>query len=108
MEKSLRYCEGNPEFYIPNQDTDLYERAYNSAWQYYNWLLLNQTDKEVARSVLPIGIYTEYYFPNEYQKPHSYVVIENGIFCTKRNTSNRKGNAYDSCRLFPNCWQNMC
>lgn len=62
MEKSLRYCEGNPEFYIPNQDADLYERAYDSAWQYYNWLLLNQTDKEVARSVLPIGIYTEYYF----------------------------------------------
>lgn len=74
-ERSLRYCEAQPEFYIP---TD--EQFANSALAYKykplkEWWIRDCNDhyndylawvdylpKEQARAVLPLGLYTEFVF----------------------------------------------
>jgi Predicted alternative thymidylate synthase len=63
MEKSLRYCEGKPEFYVPKtQQAVEYKEQYQNAWEMYKTLVAWKEPKEQARCVLPMGMYTEYYF----------------------------------------------
>ncbi|MFE0773887.1 FAD-dependent thymidylate synthase [Streptomyces sp. NPDC058861] len=85
-EESARYREIQPVFYVPDQDRhlvqvgkpgaytveagtlaqhDLVERdfysAYTWAYQHYTGLLERGIAREVARSVLPVGIFTSFY-----------------------------------------------
>lgn len=65
MEKSLRYCEAKPEFYNPfpegmyNED---FARSCQSSFEMYE-LFTNTgvAEKEVARGVLPVSMYTEFF-----------------------------------------------
>ena len=62
-EKSLRYCEATPEFYVPDGllDTteDFIKDSYSSSYADYETLVKSGIPKEQARAVLPLGIYTE-------------------------------------------------
>ena len=66
MEMSLRYCEPNFEFYIPEdideEKRDLIRANNTDAMMTYNFLLSKGVIKEQARSVLPVSIYTTFYF----------------------------------------------
>lgn len=64
MERSLRYCESNAEFYIPQKGEIelLYDAAYRESYKAYLELIKMGADKEQARGVLPLATYTEYYF----------------------------------------------
>lgn len=88
-EISGRYVEFKPEFYIPEQfrrpgltnkqgssfptptpearDWDNYnkriiEDAVRESFNYYKWLLANNVAKEMARIILPLNLYTEFYW----------------------------------------------
>lgn len=85
-EQSGRYMELSPEFYIPREDRPLVqvgkagaysfvpgnelqyevaktqmEAAYNEAWTAYQTMLKHGIAKEVARMVLPVGIFSSAY-----------------------------------------------
>lgn len=63
-EKSLRYCDASPEFYIPDniQEDYLQERWLSMMEADFNEYLFFQEfiPREQARSLLPLGIYTEF------------------------------------------------
>lgn len=85
--KSLRFSEAEPEFYVPPQERPLHnagsgahpdlvhidgssmyqqsltylKSSYTSAWEYYKLLLDDGVAEEIARAVLPSGIYTSFY-----------------------------------------------
>jgi thymidylate synthase (FAD) len=67
MEASLRYCEGEPEFFVREvgNRTDItntrFETAYDKAYQSYKELLESGVSKEQARAVLPVGMYTKFF-----------------------------------------------
>lgn len=64
MEKSLRYCKANPSFYTP-KDSE-FKKEYNDFFckslDLYFGLIQNGEPKELARAVLPVSLYTEFYF----------------------------------------------
>jgi thymidylate synthase (FAD) len=85
-ETSGRYRILEPKFYIPGEDRPLQQigkvgsydfvvgtelqqehtreqltAAYTTAWDHYQFLLNQGVAKEVARMVLPVGIYTSFY-----------------------------------------------
>ena len=66
-ELSLRYTNTDMEFYVPNKDRvseeDIEEinKAYTQVYKTYKQLINNNVPKEVARIVLPVGQYTEFY-----------------------------------------------
>ena len=85
-EESARYTQLKPHFYIPDRDRPLvqtgktghYEfvegtddqfevvkdalsESYLTAYAAYRWMILEGVAKEVARSVLPVGIYSTMY-----------------------------------------------
>lgn len=85
-EWSGRYSEMIPRFYLPTQDRPLvqagkagnyhfvagseeqfdvidanYNIAYQTAWSAYQSMLDAGIAKEVARNVLPVGVYTQFY-----------------------------------------------
>lgn len=75
-EKSLRYCEATPEFWVPDNVDDvclnqlagtlshpgrkIYNGALSVAYQAYQALVKGGMAKEDARAILPMGIYTEF------------------------------------------------
>ena len=85
--KSLRFSEADPEFYIPSKerplhnagsgahpdlvqlddDSDIYyvlyrlRISYKDAWKVYQDLLYEGVAEEIARAVLPSGLYTSFY-----------------------------------------------
>ena len=64
-EKSLRYCEAEPEFYVPEGLNEEQEEIYEcnqSCWEDYRQLLHSGVPREQARAVLPLGIYTTFAF----------------------------------------------
>lgn len=62
MEKSLRYTQSKNDFFIPdNKYKQIYEMTYESAFKSYDALIENGVEKEQARTVLPLGVYTEFY-----------------------------------------------
>lgn len=86
-EYSARYKEMISDFYVPEADyvrtqvgkpgsytfdpvapelaektQDVMTAAYEAAWDAYQTMLDDGIAKEVARSVLPVGIYTEFYW----------------------------------------------
>jgi thymidylate synthase (FAD) len=58
-----KQCSGHP---LPESTniwaTDLLERAYKSVYQTYEDLLLAGVSREQARIILPVGLYTEWYY----------------------------------------------
>jgi len=66
-ELSLRYTNTDMEFYVPNKDRvseeDIEEinKVYEIVYKTYKQLIDNNVPKEVARIVLPVGQYTEFY-----------------------------------------------
>lgn len=58
-----KQCSGPP---LPEsasvRATELLERAYKSAYQAYEDLLLSGVSREQARIILPVGMYTEWYY----------------------------------------------
>lgn len=63
LEKSLRYCEGTPEFFVPDSYASLaYKTSYEASYETYLWLLTNGEPREKARMVLPTAIYSEFFF----------------------------------------------
>lgn len=85
-EESGRYKELQPVFYIPNEDRNLVQvgkpgayvfapgtstqyilmggtmrSAYKGAYEHYKLLLNDGIAREVARMVLPVGVYTSFY-----------------------------------------------
>ena len=60
LERSLRYCEANLEMFLPNEDN--VEEMLELVSKLYHDLLSKDVPKERARAVLPLGLYTEYYF----------------------------------------------
>lgn len=86
-EYSGRYKEMKPDFYVPNPNdvraqvgkpgsytfeqmdpddaTNVMEvmaNTYRDAWGSYQWMLESGVAKELARDVLPVSIYTEFYW----------------------------------------------
>lgn len=66
MEKSLRYCEAAFEFYTPESASEdekrMFKSVYSEATRAYETLIKNGVKKEQARIVLPVALYTEFYF----------------------------------------------
>jgi len=64
-EKSLRYCVAERDYFIPhglNQQQLAFWKMYNDE-QFDRYNLLKQTmPKEQARSILPLGTYTKFYW----------------------------------------------
>ena len=69
-ELSARYSTLHPDFFYPMKNLhDMYsypyeefKKAYDVAYQTYESMLANNIRKEVARAVLPVGVYTEFYW----------------------------------------------
>lgn len=65
-EESLRYCIALRDYYIPeNLEGALLEdwkRHNEAAFDFYDQLVAQKISKEQARSVLPVGIYTNFYW----------------------------------------------
>lgn len=88
-EISLRYVDASEEFYIPSPDRmqkqsednkqgssveivenerycrAVFSKAYSEAYRSYQMLLEQGLAKELARSVLPLGTYTEWYWQTD-------------------------------------------
>ena len=68
VEKSLRYNNADPEFFSLEMDNTEDTRnvtmasAYKQSYENYLALLKEGKPKEQARTVLPLGMYTEYFF----------------------------------------------
>jgi thymidylate synthase (FAD) len=65
-EESLRYCVAEGEFYIPNGLTADVENQWRhmhvASFKHYADLLENKIPEEQARSILPMGTYTKFYW----------------------------------------------
>jgi len=65
-EESLRYCVTEGEFYIPDGlTTDIenqWRHMHATSFKHYADLLENKIPKEQARSILPMGTYTKFYW----------------------------------------------
>jgi len=70
-ERSGRYCEPEYECFVPEQDfkRGIYEGSVCAIKNFNNWaisqyhdLLKEGVPKEVARTILPQGLYTNFYF----------------------------------------------
>ncbi|HHT43062.1 MAG TPA: FAD-dependent thymidylate synthase [Firmicutes bacterium] len=66
-EESLRYCVAQREYYVPEQlEGELLEawvRQNEGAFDFYDELVnTHKLPKEQARSVLPVGIYTNFFW----------------------------------------------
>lgn len=104
-EISARYSEMEPVFYIPDEDrplvnsgsgahpnlvqgmhhdrllgssTALHERAYVEAWGSYQDQLTIGVANEVARNVLPVGIYTKFYATANLNNWFKFLWLRNG------------------------------
>lgn len=89
-ELSARYKKMKPEFFTPNtiriQDPEnkqgsvdwsdpilldatsvVMERSYDAAWHAYEWMLDQGVAREIARSILPVGIYSEMYVTGNFR-----------------------------------------
>jgi thymidylate synthase (FAD) len=67
LEKSLRYTKLDDDSwaYTPQTENNMYihfHRVYQSAISTYEFLIANNVPPEDARVVLPMGIYTEFYW----------------------------------------------
>ncbi len=67
MERSGRYTEFEAEFYIPTSQRahgqeKIMESSFKAAFETYKSLLKNGVKREVARAVLPMGLYTQWYW----------------------------------------------
>jgi thymidylate synthase (FAD) len=65
-EVSLRYCVAEKEYYVP-QDMEpdaraSYDETIQNAFEVYDRFLAEGVRKEIARAVLPLALYTEYYW----------------------------------------------
>ena len=65
-EESLRYCTALREYYTPldldGETATAWETQQESAFDFYETLVARGMKKEQARSVLPMGIYSRYYW----------------------------------------------
>ncbi len=67
-ELSGRYAELEDEFYIPSEertngaDVSAIKESFNKAYETYKGLIASGCTKEVARTVLPVSTYTEWFW----------------------------------------------
>jgi len=65
-EESLRYCVTEGEYYkpdgLPEEINRHWDRAHLHAFDMYDYFLENGLSKEQARSILPLGTYTKFYW----------------------------------------------
>lgn len=65
-EESSRYCVAEGEFYIPDGLTadieNQWRHMHAAAFKHYADLLENKIPEEQARSILPMGTYTKFYW----------------------------------------------
>lgn len=65
-EMSLRYCLAKRDYYTPSSLTgealEKYVKSVNNAFDAYEALVASGTKREQARGVLPLSIYTLYYW----------------------------------------------
>lgn len=63
-EKSLRYCEATPDYYVPKELDHILRAAYikqiEDTFDFYQTLLELGVKREQARAVLPLATYTEF------------------------------------------------
>jgi thymidylate synthase (FAD) len=101
-ERSARYSQMPEEFYVPNAEDvrtqvgkpgsyrfeavgdelaetarETLEHAYREAYEAYRQLLAEGVAKEVARSVLPVGLYTEFYWTINARSLMNFVSLRN-------------------------------
>ncbi|MGH2704614.1 MAG: FAD-dependent thymidylate synthase [Actinomycetota bacterium] len=101
-EHSLRYSSAIDDFYVPEPDQvrsqvgkpgayrfepldedtalrarDLMAKQYQEAWNAYRTLLEMGAAREVARFVLPVGIYTEFYWSVNARSLMNFVSLRN-------------------------------
>lgn len=66
QEESLRYCVAGDEVYVPDFKDEfnrqLWERANYRQFEEYDMLIAHGMPKEQARAILPMGIYTKFYW----------------------------------------------
>lgn len=60
-EESLRYCEAEPEFWAPKDQEWMLDDAMNQFTK-YNALIKTGTIPEQARAILPMSLYTKFYW----------------------------------------------
>jgi len=65
-EVSLRYCVAEKAYYIPD-DLDeearrTYDRTVGEAFRVYDEMIASGVRKEIARAVLPLALFTEFYW----------------------------------------------
>lgn len=65
-EVSLRYCEANPEFYVPSglsaPRADLWHKDMTRQFEAYKYFVVLGMEQEQARALLPTGLYTKWYW----------------------------------------------
>ena len=65
-EESLRYCEANREFYVPSglsaERAKLWHQDMIVQFESYKYFVVLGVPKEQARALLPLGLYTKFYW----------------------------------------------
>lgn len=63
-ERSLRYTKADPDFYLPEElakeERETLKASYELSYDTYLKLLQAGSKRELARAVLPVGLYTEF------------------------------------------------
>lgn len=68
LEKSLRYTEAKPDFYMgrpsvgSEEDKEIFRSVCDYSFQIYEHIVGNGVPREYARAILPTALYTEFYF----------------------------------------------
>ncbi len=86
LEKSLRYCKPGEEFYIPEADEgskELIKDLQEYCSSLYQKLTSSGISKEKARMVLPVSIYTEFYFQIDLRNLLSFFKLRLGKHAQK-------------------------
>lgn len=104
-EMSMRFAEASPEFYVPPVDRPLinsgsgahpklvagspehydlaefdHTEAYKSSWKSYESMIKGGIASEVARNVLPVGVYTNFWATANLNNWYKFLFLRNGDF----------------------------
>lgn len=77
LEMSRRYTKGKLEFYIPTsmrQDREVVDYISKAEQLYYKLMEENKLPAEVARTILPVNLYTTFYMMMDFESFRNFVV----------------------------------
>ena len=80
LEMSRRYTKGKLEFYIYPKLRDKTHKFYTYVEDLYNFLVKERIPAEIARSILPVSLYTTFYIMMDYKSFKNFIVERLSVF----------------------------